>query len=103
LCSNPAYLNWEDQQHMRELAKRWTVPVGLLGKKPVAAPEIFELCEKGYVKVLWNIGTNPAVSVMNRSAHLRTLNGVFLIVQDCFADTETAQLADVVLWISRAA
>jgi predicted molibdopterin-dependent oxidoreductase YjgC len=34
---------------------------------------------------------------MNRSTHLRTLNGVFLIVQDCFADTETAQLADVVL------
>ena len=93
----PAYLNWEDQQHMRELAKRWNVPVELLGKKPVAAPEIFELCEKGYVKVLWNIGTNPAVSVMNRSTHLRTLNGVFLIVQDCFADTETAQLADVVL------
>ena len=93
----PAYLNWEDPQHMRELAKRWTVPVELLGKKPVATPEIFELCEKGYVKVLWNIGTNPAVSVMNRSNHLRTLNGVFLVVQDCFADTETAQLADVVL------
>jgi ferredoxin-nitrate reductase len=93
----PAYLNWEDPQHMRELAKRWNVPVELLGKKPVAAPEIFELCVKGYVKVLWNIGTNPAVSAMNRSTHLRTLNGVFLIVQDCFADTETAQLADVVL------
>ena len=25
------------------------------------------------------------------------MNGVFLIVQDCFADTETAQLADIVL------
>ena len=82
---------------MRELARRWDVPVELLGKKPVGAPEIFELCEKGYVKVLWNICTNPAVSMMNRTTHLRTLNGVFLIVQDCFADTETAQLADVVL------
>jgi anaerobic selenocysteine-containing dehydrogenase len=47
--------------------------------------------------VLWNICTNPAVSMMHRSTHLRTLNGVFLVVQDCFADTETAQLADVVL------
>lgn len=93
----PAYRNWEDQNHMLDLAKRWNVPVELLGKKPVGAPEIFELCEKGYVKVLWNICTNPAVSMMNRSTHLRTLNGVFLIVQDCFADTETAQLADVVL------
>ena len=67
----PAYRNWEDQNHMVDLAKRWNVPVELLGKKPVSAPEIFELCEKGYIKVLWNIGTNPAVSMMNRSTHLR--------------------------------
>ena len=93
----PAYRNWEDQAHMADLARRWNVPVELLGKRPVGAPEIFELCEKGYVKVLWNICTNPAVSIMHRATHLRTLNGVFLIVQDCFADTETAQLADVVL------
>ncbi len=93
----PAYRNWEDANHMIDLAARWNVPVELLGKKPVGAPEIFELCEHGYVKVLWNIATNPAVSMMNRTSHLRTLNGVFLIVQDCFADTETAQLADVVL------
>jgi ferredoxin-nitrate reductase len=73
------------------------VPVELLGKKPVGAPEIFELCELGYVKVLWNICTNPAVSMTDRTKQLRTLNGVFLVVQDCFANTETAQLADVVL------
>jgi ferredoxin-nitrate reductase len=93
----PAYRNWEDPNHMADLGKRWNVPVELLGKKPVGTPEIFELCEKGYIKVLWNIGTNPAVSMMNRATHLDTLNGVFLVVQDCFADTETAQLADVVL------
>ena len=93
----PAYRNWEDPNHMIDLAHRWNVPVELLGKKPIGAPEIFELCEKGYIKVLWNIGTNPAVSMMARGTHLRTLNGVFLVVQDCFADTETAQLADVVL------
>jgi ferredoxin-nitrate reductase len=93
----PAYRNWEDQNHMLDLAKRWNVPVELLGKKPVGAPEIFKLCELGYVKVLWNICTNPAVSMTDRTKQLRTLNGVFLVVQDCFADTETAQLADVVL------
>jgi len=93
----PAYRNWEDRNHMVDLAQRWNVPVELLGKHPIGAPEIFALCEKGYIKVLWNIGTNPAVSIMHRAAHLRTLNGVFLVVQDCFADTETAQLADVVL------
>ncbi len=93
----PAYRNWEDRNHMLDLAKRWNVPVEMLGKKPVSAPEIFELCELGYVKVLWNICTNPAVSMTDRTKQLRTLNGVFLVVQDCFANTESAQLADVVL------
>jgi anaerobic selenocysteine-containing dehydrogenase len=91
------YRNWEDPNHMRDLAKRWNVPQELLGKKPVSSPEIFELCEKGYVKVLWNICTNPAVSMTDRRTQLDTLRGVFLVVQDCFADTETARLADVVL------
>ena len=93
----PAYRNWEDPNHMRDLAKRWNVPQELLGKQPVSAPEIFELCEKGFIKVLWNICTNPAVSMTDRRTQLAALRGVFLIVQDCFADTETAQLADVVL------
>jgi anaerobic selenocysteine-containing dehydrogenase len=93
----PAYRNWEDPAHMQDLAKRWNVPAALLGKKPVSTPEIFELCRLGYVKVLWNVCTNPAVSMTDRTTQLKTLNGVFLVVQDCFANTETAQLADVVL------
>jgi anaerobic selenocysteine-containing dehydrogenase len=93
----PAYRNWEDANHMQDLATRWNVPVELLGKRPIATPELFAMAQHGYVKVLWNICTNPAVSMMNRATHLRTLNGVFLIVQDCFADTETAALADIVL------
>jgi ferredoxin-nitrate reductase len=93
----PAYRNWEDPNHMRDLAERWNVPQELLGKRPTSAPEIFELCEKGHVKVLWNICTNPAVSMTDRRVQLDALRGVFLIVQDCFADTETAQLADIVL------
>ncbi|MFL5561712.1 MAG: molybdopterin oxidoreductase family protein, partial [Gemmatimonadaceae bacterium] len=93
----PAYRNWEDTKHMNDLAKLWNVPSELLGKKPVTTPEIFELCEKGHIKVLWNICTNPAVSMTDRQVQLDALRGVFLVVQDCFADTETAQLADVVL------
>ncbi len=95
--SYPAYRNWQNPRHMRDLAKRWNVPVERLGQKPVSAPEIFEGCAEGQIKILWNICTNPAVSMMSREKHLRTLRGVFLIVQDCFADTETARLADVFL------
>jgi ferredoxin-nitrate reductase len=93
----PAYRNWEDAAHMRDLAARWNVHPELLGKKPVSTPEIFELVEKGFVRLLWNIGTNPAVSMTDRTQQLRSLGGVFLIVQDPFVNTETAQLADVYL------
>jgi ferredoxin-nitrate reductase len=93
----PAYRNWEDAAHMRDLAHRWNMPVELLGKKPVSAPEIFELVEKGFVKVLWNIGTNPLASMTDRMTQIRALSGTFLIVQDPFANTETAQMADVYL------
>ena len=93
----PAYRNWENPRHMADLASRWNLRVELLGRKPVAAPEIFEMCEAGQIRLLWTIATNPAVSMMNRTRQLRTLNGVFLIVQDPFAGTETAQLADVYL------
>ncbi|HEV7921185.1 MAG TPA: nitrate reductase [Thermoanaerobaculia bacterium] len=93
----PAYRNWEDLGHMRDLARLWNVPVELLGKKPVSAPEIFELVEKGFVKVLWVTCTNPAVSMTDRIRQLRAMAGTFLVVQDCFANTETAQFADVIL------
>jgi anaerobic selenocysteine-containing dehydrogenase len=35
--------------------------------------------------------------MVDRRKQLETLRSVFLVVQDCFADTETAQLADIVL------
>jgi anaerobic selenocysteine-containing dehydrogenase len=93
----PAYRNWEDVNHMRDLASRCNVPVELLGKKPVSAPEIFELVEKGFVKVLWVTCTNPAVSMTDRMRQLRSMAGTFVIVQDAFVNTETAQFADVIL------
>ncbi|HEX9163616.1 MAG TPA: nitrate reductase [Thermoanaerobaculia bacterium] len=93
----PAYRDWENPSHMLDLSRRWNVPVELLGKKPVSAPEIFELVERGFVKVLWTICTNPIVSMTDRTMQMKNLAGVFLIVQDSFANAETAQFADVLL------
>jgi ferredoxin-nitrate reductase len=95
--SYPAYRNWDSRAHMKDLAKRWNVPVEHLGKKPVTAPEIFELCREGHIEVLWVIGTNPLVSMTNLPWVREALERVFLIVQDPFATTETVGLADVYL------
>jgi ferredoxin-nitrate reductase len=93
----PGYRNWANPAHMKDLARRWNVPVELLGKKPVAAPEIFEQCAEGQVRVLFTLGTNPAASFSDRERTLAALRNVFLVVMDPFTDTETCALADVYL------
>jgi len=65
---------------------------------PTHALQIFDYVGAGSIRVLWIIGTNPALSFpdLNRlRADLRQ-QGVFVIVQDAFM-TETAAMADVVL------
>jgi ferredoxin-nitrate reductase len=93
----PGYRDWSNPGHMKDLARRWNVPSGLLGRKPVAAPEIFEQCAAGQIRVLFAIGTNPAASYVDRERTLAALRNVFLVVMDPFADTETASLAEVYL------
>lgn len=93
----PGYRNWANPTHMKDLAKRWNVPVGVLGRKPVSAPEIFEQCAEGQIRVLFVIGTNPAASYVDRERTLAALRNVFLVTLDPFADTETVALADVYL------
>jgi anaerobic selenocysteine-containing dehydrogenase len=60
--------------------------------------QIFDYVMDGSIRVLWTIGTNPAVSVpdLNRLRADLSRESVFVIVQDAFM-TETAEMADVVL------
>src|SRR5204863_4388280 len=63
-----------------------------------AYDQIVSGIESGEIKGLWFIGTNASHSWIDQSA----LNGLlkrldFLVVQDMYHTTETAQLADLVL------
>lgn len=60
--------------------------------------EIIEGILGGRIRGLWVICTNPAHSWINQN-HCRDVLGRldFLVVQDMYADTETAQMADLVL------
>lgn len=52
----------------------------------------------GKIRGLWVIGTNPAHSWINQSQFRDIVDRLdFLVVQDMYASTETAQLADLVL------
>jgi assimilatory nitrate reductase catalytic subunit len=79
---------------------------GLLGIDPRRIPqrnsmayhEILEGVLAGKVKGLWVIATNPAHSWINQHQLLDVFSRLeFLVVQDMYHSTETAELADLVL------
>ncbi|PZE32870.1 nitrate reductase [Curtobacterium sp. MCSS17_006] len=96
----PGFRNWENPDHVAELAELWGVDVDRIPhwSPPTHAMQIFRYVEQGSIEFLWVSATNPAVS-MPQSARIREVlakEGLFLVVQDLYL-TETAMLADVVL------
>jgi ferredoxin-nitrate reductase len=96
----PAFRNWGNKEHIRELAELWNVEIDKIPHwaPPTHAMQIFRYCEQGSIKMLWISATNPAVSMpdLGRMRKILQKEDLFVIVQDCFL-TETAALADVVL------
>ncbi|MER7702528.1 nitrate reductase [Kitasatospora sp. NPDC097605] len=96
----PGFRNWENDEHVAELARLWNVEPARIPHygPPTPAMQIFRYAEQGSIRMLWISGTNPAVS-LPELARIRSVLGqerLFTVVQDLYP-TETAQLADVVL------
>lgn len=79
---------------------------GILNIDPAVIPQnagwaydqIFEGVLRGDIRGLWVIATNPAHSWINQRQGRDILSRLdFLVVQDMYATSETAQLADLVL------
>lgn len=96
----PGFRNWDNPDHVKELAKLWNVEVDKIPHwaPPTHAAEIFHLAEQGSIRMLWIQATNPAVSFpdLGRVRSILSNPNLFVVVQDIFA-TETTALADVVL------
>ncbi|MGV9214034.1 molybdopterin oxidoreductase family protein [Micromonospora sp. RB23] len=96
----PGLRNWDNEQHVAELARLWNVEVDTIPHwaPPTHAMQIFRYAEQGSIRLLWISATNPAVSLPDLARIRRILAqpGLFVVVQDLFR-TETAELADVVL------
>ncbi|MAT91289.1 MAG: nitrate reductase [Halioglobus sp.] len=62
------------------------------------AVDLFQAVERGEIKFLWIMATNPVVSLPDATRVARALQRCdFVVVSDCSADTATAQLADLLL------
>jgi ferredoxin-nitrate reductase len=96
----PGFRNWDNIQHIQELAELWNVDVMKIPHwaPPTHAMEIYRHAETGSINFLWISATNPAVSLpeLHRIRDILWREDLFVIVQDIFL-SETAQLADVVL------
>jgi anaerobic selenocysteine-containing dehydrogenase len=96
----PGFRNWENPDHIRELAALWNVDVDVIPhwSPPTHALQIWRYAEQGSIELLWITATNPAVSLpdLGRIRRILEREGLLVVVQDLFM-TETAELADVVL------
>lgn len=91
--------DFKNPGHREAVARILDVPVERIPDQPsLAYPEIVEGILRGRIRGLWVVATNPAHSWINQD-HLRDVLGRldFLVVQDMYHTTETAQAADLYL------
>ena len=93
----PGHRDLADPAHRAEVARFWGVPA--LPEKPgLAAIELFDALADGRVKAVWIACTNPAQSLPDQARVRAALQAAeFVVVQEAYADTETAAFADLLL------
>lgn len=86
-------------EHRREVADVLRIDEARIPQQPsLAYDQIIEGILSGKIKGLWVVATNPAHSWINQNMLADILGRLdFLVVQDMYRSTETAQLADLVL------
>ncbi len=85
--------------HREKIAEMLDIPLETIpAESSMAYDEILAAAEAGTIKALWIVATNPFHSWIN-SGRLAALREKleFLVVQDMYHNTESAQVADLVL------
>jgi assimilatory nitrate reductase catalytic subunit len=91
--------DFTDPEHRRQVADVLDIDVDRIPDRPsLAYDQIVEGIHRGTIRGLWIIATNTAHSWINQTEVQDLLGQLdFLVVQDMYVSTETAQLADLVL------
>jgi len=95
--SIPGYRNYANEADRKEFARIIDVPETLIPTaRGYAYPQIIDAINRGEIKALWVVATNPLVSYPDQNALREALRKLdILVVQDAFM-SDTAQIADVV-------
>lgn len=93
----PGHRSAANSQHRDEVAHYWGVEQ-LPSNAGLTAIELFDAVDDGKIKALWIACTNPAQSLPDQNKIHRALALCpFVVLQEAFATTETAQFADLLL------
>ncbi len=95
--SLPGYRNFGDAKALESYAKIAKVPQNIVPtERGYKYAEIIDAIDRGEIKALWIVATNPLVSFVNQNKLRATLDKLdLLVVQDAFM-SDTAEIADVV-------
>ncbi|WP_372999118.1 molybdopterin oxidoreductase family protein [Sulfurimonas sp.] len=95
--SLPGYRNFGDKNALQDYAKIVNVPEDIVPlERGYKYAEIIDAIDRGEIKALWIVATNPLVSFVNQEKLRKTLGKLdLLVVQDAFM-SDTAEIADVV-------
>lgn len=93
-------------QHRAEMEALWHVPPGTLSPNVGHdAVSLFQAMEDGRVETALVMCTNPAQSMPNATRYRAAMEKCFLVVAEIVEDSETAQVADVLLpaalWVEK--
>ncbi|WP_456867393.1 molybdopterin-dependent oxidoreductase [Galbibacter sp. BG1] len=89
--------NLFNEEHRKEVAQFWGVN-SISGKPGYTATEMFEALEKGKLKAIWIVCTNPLISMPNvRRVEKALKNAKFVVVQDISHKSDTTKMADLLL------
>lgn len=96
LLGGRSFANEADRE---EVARRLEIPADRIPTgSSLAYDQIIDAIETGEIRALWVIATNPAHSWINQDRFKAIREKLdFLVVQDMYASTETAAIADLVL------
>ncbi len=91
--------NFESEADRAEVARLLDIPVERIpDRQSLSYYEIIDAIDRGEIKGLWLIATNTAHSWINQKRFLKIREKLdFLVVQDMYHTTESAEIADLVL------
>lgn len=91
------HLDIENADHRDVVQTFWQSPT-MCTTAGLKAVDLFEACASGQIKALWVMSTNPAVSLPGANKVANAIANVpFTVVTDIMAQTDTGDLADVLL------